>query len=226
MSQGTAAPAEQPCTKFEWTPGQLTQAVAQFVIALRAALLRFEPTKLLPLLLKHGAKLREKLGEAITEFIAEASLTLLPLFADVFGKGWQVIDDGEALPDDWDPTDFFAGMMLACVHADGETYLIGDELVKRIWALMNGRREFDQHILARLMSHWDDPRIPAWFKEAVEAGGIYIVATGTILLCHDGRRSVLFLYWEGSQLHWSCSLLGNSRWLRSDRGLVPSDSSV
>lgn len=229
MSQGTAASAEQPCSSvFEWTPGQLAQAVAQFVIALGAALLRFEPTKLLPLLLKHGAKLVEKLGEAIAAFIAEASLTLLPLFADVLGKGWQVIEDGEALPDDWDPdpTDFFAGMSPDCVHADGETYLTGEELVRRIRARMNGRREFDQHILVWLWNHWDDPRIPTWFKEAVEAGDIYVVATGTILLRPGGDRYVLYLCWDGSRLRWRCRWLGDDRWPRNRRGLVPSDSSV
>ncbi|MDO8471769.1 MAG: hypothetical protein Q7S64_01285 [bacterium] len=156
--------------------------------------------------------------------IAQLKLTLLPLFAASL-EGWKVIEDGEAVDDDGSWVDgFFAGMSLACLHQDSETYLTGEELVKRIRPRMGGRREFDQHILDWLFRHWDDPRIPTWFKEAVEGGDIYVVATGTVILDPDGRRCVLYLFWGDGRLYWRCRWLGFGDWDRRCRGLVPSDS--
>lgn len=225
-SQGTAAPAEQPCT-FDWTPGQLAQAVAQFVIALGAALLRFEPARLVPLLQKHGTKLVEKLGEAIVAFIAETTLTLLPLFADVLGKGWQVIEDrGSALPDDWDPRLFLEGLTIGCVHPDGQDYMKGEDLVTEARKRLAGRGGFSQHELDWFYRHWADERIPGWFRKAVESGEIYLVATETVLLRPRGFRYVLCLCWGDGRLSWDyVGCLGRERWGRLGQVLVPGDSS-
>jgi len=159
--------------------------------------------------------------------VSQLKPVLLPLFTTSL-DGWKVIEDGESLPDDWEPTDFFAGMALACLHEDDEQYLTGEELVRRIRARMNGRREFDQHVLAWLIHHWDSPRIPSWFKEAVEEEDpekrIFLPATGTILLNPGGRRCVLFLYWYGGRLDWRCVWLSFDNCYRNVRGLVSSDS--
>lgn len=228
MSRGTAAQAEQPCT-FEWTPGQITQAAAQFVIALGAALLRFEPAVLLPMLMKHGAKLVETLAGAITTFVAEVSQVLMPRFAAQL-KGWRIEEDlGEAVEEDgsW-VEEFFRGLKIDCVHQgtaeEGEQHLVGDKLVKRLRAKIGDRRQFDQYVLDWLIDHWDDPRIPGWFKKVVESGQVVIMATGTILLNPLGLRYVLRLFWCDGQPHWGFDWLSYGGFCRKYRCLVPVDS--
>ena len=209
-----------PETTYAWRPGQILRLAASLLLALAKVIERLNPATLLEMVTVQT----ERLGDRLFTVLSDMTLALLPLFTEGLSKDWQVIEDGEALPDDWDPTEFFTGLELACVHVDGEAYLTGEELVKRIRERMNGRREFDQHILNWLFAHWDDPRIPTWFKEAVESGDIYVVATGTILLNPGGRRCVLCLYWDGSRLYWSCDWLSSGGWNRDDRGLVSSDS--
>ena len=171
----------------------------------------------------------EKIKVELARMMVELK-SLLPLFAERLA-GWKVDEDlGGPLPDDWDPRPFLDGLMVGCVHPDGAEYMKGEDLVTEARKRLAGRGGFSQHELDWFYRHWDDVRIPDWFRQAVEEEDpekrIFLVATETILLSPDGNRAVLCLCWYGGRLRWGGLWLDGEDWGRGGRVLVPGDSSV
>ncbi|MDO8472150.1 MAG: hypothetical protein Q7S64_03335 [bacterium] len=169
----------------------------------------------------------ERVEAELARLLAELK-PLLPLFAERLTRtGWKVIEDlGSPLPDDWDPRPYLEGQKVDCVHPDGQEYMKGDDLVTEARARLVDRGGFSQHELCWFFRHWADERIPDWFRQAVESGEIYLIATETILLGPDGYRYVLCLYWSDGRLGWVCSGFDDGRWHRDLQVLVPGDSFV
>jgi len=178
------------------------------------------PRELLNKLSSRGAQFTVLLKGAIKRFM----FCIHPHFAESL-RDWSVAEDhGALLSDDWNPTEFFEGLQLTCVHKRNEVCLFGEELVRRIRAKMSGRREFDQHILAWLIENWDDSRIPSWFIEQVKSDDVCVVATGTILLNPDGVQYMLHLYYHDDRPCWGSNVLSYGFGNRSYRGLISSGS--
>lgn len=166
----------------------------------------------------------EKVKAALARMMAELK-PLLPLFAERL-VGWKVIEDlGSPLPGDWDPRLFLDGLMVDCVHPDGQEYMKGEDLVAEARKRLAGRGGFSQHELAWFYQNWQDERIPKWFRDAVESGEIYLIATETVLLDPDGDRCVLYLCWDDGQLDWDYYWLDRECWDRHHQFVVPGNSS-
>lgn len=97
-------------------------------------------------------------------------------------------------------------VQLVTMLKDGETYIKGEEKLKRLKASDYIRLDADI-----FLTFWENQhRIPESWKEKVNGNIRRIFFDGTVLLSPDGNRYVLFLYWRGGVWNWS------GHWLNGD----------
>ena len=153
--------------------------------------------------------------------------TLLPRFA-ARCEGWRIKEShGGPLPDDWDTTEFFLGLQVGYVKGDVESdkrYPLGSTMVELLCADLGGRRQLDQYVLDWLIGHWGDPRIPTWFKDAMESARLWIVVAGAILTDQAGHEYFMLFYWVNGRPEWHCELLSANYCCFFYQGLVRAES--
>jgi hypothetical protein len=87
---------------------------------------------------------------------------------------------------------------------DGETYVKGEEKLKRLKASDYIRLDADI-----FLTLWENQHlIPESWKEKVNGNTRYIFFDGTVLRRSDGSRCVLYLFWPGGQWGWGVYWLG------------------
>ncbi len=126
--------------------------------------------------------------------------------AEFIGQGWSIIteetDTRSTTLTELDLTKVQQVTMLK----DGETYVKGEEKLKRL--KKSGNIRLDADIFHTL---WENQHlIPESWKEKVGGNTRYIFFDGTVLRLSDGSRYVLCLCWRGGAWGWDV------RWL--DRG--------
>lgn len=127
------------------------------------------------------------------------------------GEGWSIVEEDER-------SLAFTEVDLSKINfettlAEGETSVVGEEKLKRLKEA--GHIRLDAKVFQTL---WDNRHlIPESWKQKTNGNTTYIFFDGTILRDPDGRRYVLYLYWQSGEWSWSCSWLGG-RW----RAYVPS----
>ncbi len=88
---------------------------------------------------------------------------------------------------------------------DGETYVNGEEKLKRLKASDYIRLDADI-----FLTLWENQHlIPESWKEKVNGNTRFIFFDGTILRGSDGGRCVLCLYWDVGAWDWSVHWLGS-----------------
>lgn len=88
---------------------------------------------------------------------------------------------------------------------DGETYVKGEEKLKRLKASDYIRLDADI-----FLTLWENQHlIPESWKEKVNGNIRYIYFDGTVLRRSGGNRYVLYLYWDDGQWYWNVSWLGH-----------------
>ena len=98
---------------------------------------------------------------------------------------------------------------------DGETYIKGEEKLKRLKA--SGLVRLDADIFLTL---WENQHlIPESWKEKVNGNTRYIFFDGTVLRDSVGRRCVLYLYWHVGAWSWDVIWL-DVGWDASDPSAV------
>ncbi len=87
---------------------------------------------------------------------------------------------------------------------DGETYVKGEEKLKRLKASDYIRLDADI-----FLTLWENQHlIPESWKEKVNGNTRYIFFDGTVLRNSGGSRYVLYLYWDDGQWSWDVDWLG------------------
>jgi hypothetical protein len=124
------------------------------------------------------------------------------------GKGWSIVEDetdsrSKALTElDLTKVQFVTTLK------DGETYVKGEEKLKRL--KKSGNIRLDADIFLTL---WENQHlIPESWKEKVNGKTRFIYFDGTVLRLSSGDRYVLYLCWCGGAWSWDV------RWLDLDWG--------
>lgn len=184
-----------PPAEETWTVGQTLRFAASVLLALAKVIERFSPAQLVKAAYDKTELFGECLQAALTDFLDRAGPQLLPSFAPLFSGRRRVTKDGDPLPPNWDPTDYFRERNFYSPHADtGETYILGKAFLLRVRERSTGYRELDQHHLEWIDEHWRDGRVSARFWEGLEEGRICLVATGTLVCDSTGHLCVLYLH--------------------------------
>ena len=88
---------------------------------------------------------------------------------------------------------------------DGETYVNGEEKLKRL--KVSSYIRLDADIFLTL---WENQHlIPESWKEKVNGNTRFIYFDGTVLRRSDGRRYILYLYWGDGGWYWRVDWLGH-----------------
>lgn len=122
------------------------------------------------------------------------------------GDGWSILnDETDARSIALTELDLTKVQHLTMLK-DGETYVKGEEKLKRLKA--SGLVRLDADIFLTL---WENQHlIPESWKEKVNGNTRYIYFDGTVLRRSDGHRYVLSLYWNDGRWSWLV------RWLDND----------
>lgn len=129
------------------------------------------------------------------------------------GDGWSILnDETDARSIALTELDL-TKVQFATMLKDGETYVNGEEKLKRLKA--SGNIRLDADIFLTL---WENQHlIPESWKEKVNGNTRFIYFDGTVLRRSDGRRYVLYLCWDDGAWRWSV------HWLDYDwNGIRPS----
>ncbi|MEQ1500104.1 MAG: hypothetical protein ABL917_01880 [Parcubacteria group bacterium] len=98
---------------------------------------------------------------------------------------------------------------------DGETYVKGEEKLKRLKSSDYIRLDADI-----FLTFWENQHhIPESWKEKVSGNTRFIYFDGTVLRGSDGNRYVLCLYWGDGAWYWHVYWLGNG-WYDNDPSAV------
>jgi hypothetical protein len=124
---------------------------------------------------------------------------------EFIGRGWSIIteetDTRSTILTELDLTKVQQVTMLK----DGETYVKGEEKLKRL--KKSGNIRLDADIFHTL---WENQHlIPESWKEKVNGNTRFIYFDGTVLRYSGGRRSLLCLYWFGGAWEWDVRWLGD-----------------
>ncbi len=195
-----------PETTYAWRPGQVLKLAATLLLALARVIERLEPSALLQSATTRTERLGDQLLEALSSLVAENQIPepkpLLHLFSQKLW-GWTVIREyGSPLPPDWDPRPFLDGLVIRCMHPDGQHRMPGYDLVTEARKRLAGRVGLSQHELAWFCLNWQDERIPDWFRRAVESDEIIIVVTETRLRDREGFARALCMSLGRGAMHW------------------------
>lgn len=121
------------------------------------------------------------------------------------GEGWSIVadetDQRSVALTELDLTKVQHVTMLK----DGETYVKGEEKLKRL--KKDGRIRLDADVFLTL---WENQHlIPESWKEPINGNTRFVYFDGTVLRHSDGDRCVLYLYWPDGQWRWLVHWLGD-----------------
>ncbi len=98
---------------------------------------------------------------------------------------------------------------------DGETYVKGEEKLKRLKSSDYIRLDADI-----FLTLWENQHlIPESWKEKVNGNTRFIYFDGTVLRHSDGHRCVLYLFWSDGQWRWDVYWVGHD-WYDDDPSAV------
>lgn len=115
--------------------------------------------------------------------------------AAFIGKGWEIIENRESLPENWDPSK----TTLESSLKPGEQYVTGEEAIKRL---------ANKPLLGAQAFHfyWNNKHlIPSEWK------GKYVFFDATVLQGPHGHRYSLCLCWDDGDWYWRYHWLGDDR---------------
>ncbi len=119
------------------------------------------------------------------------------------GRDWKVIkDESDKRTEAMTEVDFTRVNFETCLK-DGETYITGEEKLKRLKE--GGNILLGAETFLALWEEKDHATLEWLYKEK---GVTYLDFFGTILGRPDGRRCVLYLYRDDGGWHWRCFWLG------------------
>lgn len=135
--------------------------------------------------------------------------------AEFIGAGWNIItDETDARSIALTELDLTKVQQMTMLK-DGETFIQGEEKLKRLKASDYIRLDADI-----FLTLWENQHlIPESWKEKVNGNTRYIFFDGTILRISDGDRCALCLYWGGGAWSWFVSWLDNG-WLGNNPSAV------
>lgn len=131
------------------------------------------------------------------------------------GAGWSILnDETDARSIALTELDL-AKVQHVTMLKDGETYVKGEEKLKRLRASDYIRLDADI-----FLTLWENQHlIPESWKEKVNGNTRYIYFDGTVLRDSDGCRFVLYLCWRGGRWNWRVDWLDYD-WLGSGPSAV------
>jgi hypothetical protein len=124
--------------------------------------------------------------------------------AKFIGQGWSIIaDETDTYSTQLTELDFTKVQQVTMLK-DSETYIKGEERLRRLKE--SGNIRLDADIFLTL---WENQHlIPEGWKEKVNGNTRYIFFDGTVLRGPDGHRYVLYLYWDDDAWYWLVRWLG------------------
>lgn len=189
-----------PPAEETWTVGQTLRFAASVLLALAKVIEKFSPAQLVKAAYDKTELFGECLQAALADFLDRTGPKLLAPYVKLFSGRCQVTKDGDPLPPNWDPIDYFRERNFYSPHADtGETYMPGKAFLLRVKERSTSYRELDQHHLEWINEHWRDPRVSARFWEGLEEGRICLVATGTLIRDGAGHLCALYIHCQKGQ---------------------------
>ena len=134
----------------------------------------------------------------------------------LLGQGW-TIDEQDERSLALNHVDL-AGVRLERMLKEEETQIGGEERLERLKKA--GHIRLDAKVFQTL---WEAKKlIPESWKEKINGNIRYILFDGTVFCSPDGRRSVLYLYWDGGCWHWDYHWLGHDRYVAGPSAVLAS----
>lgn len=131
--------------------------------------------------------------------------------AEFIGKYWSIESDNGNNPKD------LKGVVLKSYLKPSETYITGDEVLKR-----QEETPLNADAFLRLWEHQE--LIPPSWKEKINGNTAYIFFDGTILRDPYGDRNSLSLFWNEGRWSWNSFWLGGSRDAGNPSAIVASST--